>query len=182
MIAPACPVPDVAAAEAVAVLMTEVSEGRLTAATMADRAAQRCREVFGQCDGPADPLWPVHVELCRAVLGHSGLPAGELAQWLSVARNRENPGSAGTSPCASVSSLSGPLSPDLGGAHADARAGVKHVVPQIDTVDAVDAVDAVDDDEFADVPDEVLDEAETAALAVIDRYRQNQREGETDGR
>ncbi|BBY67767.1 hypothetical protein [Mycolicibacterium helvum] len=176
MTAPARPVPDVAAAEAVAVLMTEVSEGTLTAATMADRAVQRCREVFGQCDGPTDPLWPVHVDLCRAVLGHSGLPAGELAQWLSVARNRENPGGAGTYSPASVSSLSGARSPDSHDAEPDAGAELKRVAPQIDTVDTTD------NDEFADVPEEVLAQAEAAALAVIDRYRRRQREGETDAR
>lgn len=176
MTAPARPVPDIAAAEAVAVLMNEVSDGRLTAATMAERAAQRCRELFGQCDGPTDPLWPVHVDLCRAVLGHGGLPAGELAQWLSVARNRENPGGAGTSPSGSVSSLSGPHSPVSSGADADTATGLKRVAPHIDTVDTVD------NDEFADVPDEVLIEAEAAALAVIDRYREQQREGETDAR
>lgn len=89
MTAPA--VPDLAAAEAVAVLMTGVSEGTLTAATMTEAAVRRCREVFGTCDGPTDPLWPVHVDICRAVLGHGGLPASELAQWLGAARSRENP-------------------------------------------------------------------------------------------
>lgn len=175
MTAPPRPVPDVVAAEAVAVLMTEVSEGRLTAATMADRAVQRCREVFGQCDGPTDPLWPVHVDLCRAVLGHGGLPASELAQWLAVARSRENSGPAVDYPRGSVSSLSGPHSPDSGGANADGDADPKPVAPEADTVDAVD------DDDLADVPREVLAEAEAAALTVIDRYRR-QREAQTDDR
>lgn len=163
--------PDLAAAEAVAVLMTEVSEGRLTAATMADRALQRCREVFGQCDGPTDPLWPVHVDLCRAVLGHGGLPASELAQWLAVARNRENPGSAGASLSGSGSPALDPHSPHSGSADADSEGGLKLVAPQLDTVDTLD------DDEFADVPDEVLIEAEAAALAVIDRYREQTARG-----
>lgn len=174
MTAPARTAPDVAAAEAVAVLMTEVSEGRLTAATMADRAVQRCREVFGQCDGPTDPLWPVHVDLCRAVLGLGGLTASELAQWLSVARNRENPRGAVTSPSTSVSSRSGPHSPDSSGADIDAKFGLKPAATELDTVETVD------NDEFADVPDEVLTEAEAAALAVIDRYRREQREDKTD--
>lgn len=156
MIVPARPTPDLAAAEAVAVLMTEVSEGALTAATMADRAVQRCREVFGQCDGPTDPLWPVHVDLCRAVLGHGGIPASELAQWLAVARNRENPGTAAVYPTAQFSS------------GVDARSlGDGDAEPE-------------DDDDLANVPREVLTEAEAAALAVIDKYRQ--REGETDDR
>jgi hypothetical protein len=145
MTAPARPSPDLAAAEAVAVLMTEVSAGTLTAATMADRAVARCREVFGQCDGPTDVLWSVHVEICRAVLGHGGLPASEVAQFLAVARNRENPGAAADS-TGSVSSALDALSPENG--------------------------DADEDDDLADVPDDVLDEAEAAAMAIIDRYRQ----------
>jgi hypothetical protein len=153
MTTPARLVPDVVAAEAVAVLMTEVSEGRLTAATMADRAAQRCRDVFGQCDGPTDPLWLVHVDLCRAVLGHGGLPASELAQWLAVARCHENPGAAAAEA----------LSLDNGDADPDAD-------PAVDP----------EDDDLADVPRDVLAEAESAALAVIDRFRRQ--EGQHDDR
>jgi hypothetical protein len=153
-------VPDVAAAEAVAVLMTEVSEGRLTAATMADRAVQRCREIFGQCEGPTDPLWPVHVDVCRAVLGHGGLPASELAQWLAVARSHQNSGAAVDYPTARGSYALD--AHNLGNGDAD---------PDV----------ASEDDDLADVPREVLADAEAAALAVIDRYR-CQREGETDGR
>lgn len=174
MTTPARPVPDLAAAEAVAVLMAEVSEGRLTAATMADRAVARCREVFGRCDGPTDPLWPVHVDLCRAVLGHGGLSASELAQWLGVARSRENPGATVDYPTGSGSSLSASHGHGSGGADGEAEAELKPVAPELDTVDTVD-------DDLADVPREVLAEAEAAALAVIDRYRR-QREDETDDR
>ncbi|MGB5111219.1 MAG: hypothetical protein WBO08_06205 [Mycobacterium sp.] len=155
MTAPARPVPDVAAAEAVAVLMTEVSEGRLTAAMMADRAVARCREMFGQCDGPTDVLWSVHLEICRAVLGHAGLPVNEVAQFLAVARNRENPGVAADYSTASVSFGLDAQSP--GNGDADPK-----------------------DDDLVDVPDDVLDEAEAAAMAVIDRYRQ--REARADDR
>lgn len=146
--------PDVAAAEAVAVLMTEVSEGRLTVATMAERAVARCREVFGHCDGPTDPLWPVHVELAREVLGHGGLPAAELAQWTAAARSRENPGAAVD------------YAPTPGSATSDAHS------PEFADPDA-DAADP-----FADVPDDVLDAAEDAALAVIERYRRNREDTE----
>jgi len=169
--APARRTPDVAAADAVAVLMAEVTSGDLTAATMADRAVQRCREVCGQCDGPTDPLWSVHVDLCRAVLGHAGLPASELAQWLAVARNGENPGGAVDGPPGSVSSLSGPYSLDSGGADADVVPMLKAVVAEVDTVDAID-----DDDEFSDVPDDVLDRAEAASMAVIEDYRRQREE------
>lgn len=176
MSAPARPVPDVAAAEAVAVLMTEVSEGRLTASTMADRAAARVREVFGECGGPADPLWPVHVELCRQVLGHGGIPAAELAQWLSVARSRENPAGPGDSPPTPGEPGSGAHSALHGGADAEGETDAKPVARQADTVDTVDTVDHADP--FADVPEDVLDAAEAAALDVIDRYRRQREDTE----
>lgn len=155
--------PDLAAAEAVAVLMNSVSEGRLTAATLAEAAEARCREVLGQCDGPSDPLWPVHVEIARQVLGHGGLPASELAQWLSVARSRENPHASTTTPGDGVSSLSGPHSPDSGDVVTGSDAQSKPVVPEPNTVDTADIL--------ADIPPEVLAKAEVAALAVIEDYR-----------
>jgi hypothetical protein len=163
MTAPARRVPDLAAAEAVAVLMTEVSEGMLTAATMTEAAVRRCREVFGTCDGPTDPLWPVHVDLCRAVLGHGGLSASELAQWLGVARSRENPHAGCGYPSAQVSPLSRAHGPDSGDAEPDAETEPRFVVPEVDTVDTSDIL--------ADIPPEVLVEAEAAALAVIENYR-----------
>ena len=131
--------PDPDAVDAVAVLMRQVAEGTLTGGAMARRAAQRCAEVFGQCDGPTDPLWPAHVEICRAVLGFGGLAAAELAQWLAVARNRENPEKATLHPPATDAADSEPYSSD--------------------------------DDDLADIPRDVLAEAEAAAWAIIVRYR-----------
>ncbi|OBF93051.1 hypothetical protein A5773_20095 [Mycobacterium sp. 852014-52450_SCH5900713] len=168
-------VPDPDAVDAVAVLMTEVSEGRLTADTMADRAAARVREVFGQCDGPADPLWPVHVDLCRQVLGHGGLPAAELAQWLSVARSRENPSRPGDYPLAPGETGSGELSAQYGGADAEAEAEAKPVARQADTVDAMDAVD--DDDETIEVPDELADQIKAL---IAQHHREHPRPREDD--
>lgn len=165
MSAPARPVPDLAAAEAVAVLMTGVGEGTLTAATMAEAAVGRCREVFGQCDGPTDPLWPVHVEVCRAVLGHGGIAASELAQWLAVARSRENPHAGTATPADPVSPLDGPHSPDSGDAERDADRRPESVAAEPNTVDTTDIL--------TDIPPEVLAEAEAAALAVIETYRRD---------
>lgn len=157
------PVPDLAAAEAVAVLMTGVSEGRLTAATMAEAAETRCREVFGTCDGPTDPLWSVQIEIARQVLGHGGIPASELSQWLSVARSRENPCAGTTTPGDPVSSLYGPPSRELGDAVPGSDAQPKSVAAEPNTVDTADIL--------ADIPPGVLAEAEEAALAVIEEYR-----------
>lgn len=54
--------------------------------------------------------------------------------------------------------------------------------PTEDDASADPDADAADGDPFADVPDDVLAEAEAAALAVIDRYRHQQREDQTDDR
>ncbi len=141
------------AVDAVAVVMRRVAEGTLTGAAMASRAAQRCSEVFAVCDGPTDPLWPAHVAICRAVLGFGGLPAAELAQWLAVARNRENPEGANLYPPApdSDSEPYRAAQTDVG-VHDDANADGQA-------------------DDLADISRDVLAEAEAAAWAVIDRYR-----------
>lgn len=161
--------PDPDAVNAVAVLMREVAEGRLTGAAMAGRAAQRCSEVFGQCDGPTDPLWPAHVEICRSVLGFGGLPAAELSQWLAVARNRENPEAATLHPLA-PSSTDCERCRNYDGVDDAADPEPKPVVPEVDTLDTLDTL--------ADIPRDVLAEAEAAAWAVIDRYRRQREAGD----
>jgi hypothetical protein len=162
--APHLAIPDVNAVDAVAVLMRGVQEGSLTGAVMADRAVQRCREVFGQCDGLTDPLWPVHVDMCRAVLGFGGLSAAELAQWLAVARNRENPDAVALAPPAPASSVSESYSGLYAGP--DNKPEPESIAAELDTVDALDTL--------ADVPREVLAEAEAAAWAVIEQWRQRE--------
>lgn len=154
------------AVDAVAVLMRQVAEGTLTGAAMADRAAQRCYEVFAGCDGPTDPLWPAHVAIARSVLGFGGLPAAELSQWLAVARNRENPEGSTLCPPALSSSCSKPYSRECHDVGGDAGSDSKPFAPKSETVDTMDALDTL-----ADLPRDVLAEAEAAAWAVIDRYR-----------
>ena len=45
-----------------------------------------CSTLLGNVTGPDDPLWPLQVEVCRAVLAAGGIPADELSEWLAVAR------------------------------------------------------------------------------------------------
>jgi len=170
--------PDPDAVDAVAVLMRQVAEGSLTGAGLADRAAQRCAEVFAYCDGPTDPLWPVHVEITRAVLGFGGLPAAELAQWLAVARQRENPDAATIPPPAPASAVSvddsdhyGAVADDL---TSDTGTETETVAAEVDSVDTT-----AQEDSLADVPRDVLAEAEAAAWSVITRWRRDQQEAGT---
>lgn len=157
--------PDLGAAEAVAVLMTEVAEGTLTAATMADRAAGRCHQMFGAVAGSEDPLWPVQLDVTRQVLGRGGISAAELAQWLSAARSRENPGGATDCPSAPVSLLTEAHGGQSGDADDDTEVDAGSAAAEVDSVDTTDTL--------AGIPDSVLIRAEAAALTVIETYRQN---------
>jgi hypothetical protein len=159
--------PDPDAVDAVAVLMRQVAEGTLTGAVIASQAAQRCREVFAVCDGPSDPLWPAHVEICRSVLGFGGLPAAEVAQWLAVARNREDPAGSTLRPPALNSSDREPYNREHASVDDDADPEPKPVVSEVDTLDTL-----------GDLPRGVLAEAEAAAWAVIERYRRQREAGD----
>lgn len=64
----------------------DVAEGRMDPAELDAVAVAECRELFGRVEGPADPLWDLHVDVARQVLGLDGIPVDELAEWLAVAR------------------------------------------------------------------------------------------------
>ncbi|ORL76415.1 hypothetical protein [Prescottella equi] len=71
---------------AVMTVARDVAEGRVTVDELAAVAAAECRDLFAAVVGPQDPLWPLHVEVARQVLAAGGIPAGELTEWLAVAR------------------------------------------------------------------------------------------------
>ncbi|OHU35531.1 hypothetical protein BKG80_22405 [Mycobacteroides chelonae] len=134
----------------------DVSDGKLDPATMEAQLVTELRELFGTVVGAGDPLWDLQVQVASGVLAAGGIEANELSEWAAVAHRRENPdapseaavpiGGADTPPEA-ISSGSGELSPESEPA----------------------------DDDFADVPREVLAEAERVAMAVIDQWREANR-------
>lgn len=147
-------VTDADVVEAAYGVLGELTEGTLSGATAQQRAAEVCRSTFGVVGtGPDDPLWALHTDVVRQFLGAGGLTATELTEWLAVQRHRET-GDTGADPS----------------------------TPTLDDASTGPDIDAADDDPLADVPDDVLAEAEAAALAVIDRYRHEQGEGETNNR
>lgn len=76
-------------AEAIKAAMSvaaDLSTGSLTEADLADVAVAECRALVGEVVGPDDPLWPLQVEIARAVLARGGVPENELTEWLAVAR------------------------------------------------------------------------------------------------
>lgn len=78
----------------------DVAEGKLAPAALDAAVADECRELFGTVVGPADPLWPLHGEVCRQYLALGGLSVDELSEWLAVARSRVPGGSGAVRPSA----------------------------------------------------------------------------------
>lgn len=76
---------------AAASVARDVTEGRVSTVDLETVAADECRELFGVVAGPSDPLWSLHVDIARQVLGLGGVPADEIQEWLAVARHRATP-------------------------------------------------------------------------------------------
>lgn len=163
-------VTDADVVESAYAVLGELTGGTLSGAAVELRAVETCRQMVGTVAGPDDPLWSVQLDIARQVLGLGGVPADELTEWLSAARSRENPAGAEDCPSASVSSLTEAHGLGNGGPDADAEGDPNAFARQVDSVDAMDT------DDLADLPDEVLAEAEAAAYAVITRYRRQRQE------
>jgi hypothetical protein len=67
----------------------DVAAGKLDPADLDRAALDECRALFGNVCGPGDPLWELHVEIARTVLGLGGIPSNELQEWLAVQRRRD---------------------------------------------------------------------------------------------
>ncbi len=72
-----------------AAVAREAAEGRLSPAALDEAVADECRALFGVVAGPADPLWPLHVDVMRQALAAGALSADELSEWAAVIRRRE---------------------------------------------------------------------------------------------
>lgn len=70
----------------------DTAEGRLDPAELQQQAVAELRALVVTVAGPDDPVWPVQLDVCRAVLVHGGIPADELDEWAAVARHREGGG------------------------------------------------------------------------------------------
>lgn len=82
--------PKVLAVQAAMDVAEAVAGGTLNASALEAAAVAECRQLFAHVAGPGDPLWELHVDIARQVLGvGGGIPAGELAEWLAVTRSAE---------------------------------------------------------------------------------------------
>lgn len=78
------------AVEAAMSIAQDVTDGRIAPADLEAQALTECRRLFGRVAGPGDPLWGLHVEVCRQVLQvGGGIPADELAEWAAVEAARD---------------------------------------------------------------------------------------------
>ncbi len=71
-------------------VLEEINAGTLTGAQLETHAAEVMRREFGTVGGEDDPLWPVHLDVCRQFLAAGGLTSGELREWLAVQLRSEN--------------------------------------------------------------------------------------------
>ena len=79
-----------AAVTAALAIAEDVTAGHLDVTTLDALALEECRTLFARVVGPEDPLWDVHVDVCRQVLAvGGGVPVGELAEWVAVYRAAE---------------------------------------------------------------------------------------------
>ena len=83
----------------------DLADGRIDAADLEQEVVETCRALFSTVVGENDPLFELQTEVARRVLAVGGIPANEQAEWLAVARNREqspNTPPAPTSPPESI--------------------------------------------------------------------------------
>lgn len=135
----------------------DVSDGRLDPATLERQMVEELHELVGSVVGEDDPLWPLQLDVARGVLAAGGLDASELSEWAAVARRRENP---------DTEALSAPV--PIGGADTPPEAnssGSGELSPENDAAD----------DDFADLPPSVIKEAEQAAMAIVNEWREANR-------
>lgn len=141
------------AIEAAMSVADDVAQGRLDPEHLEQQAFAELQALVGTVVGAGDPLWDLQVQITSGVLAAGGLDASELSEWAAVARRRENPDA---EPLSAVVSIVGADTPQP----ASSDASVAHS-PESDAPD----------DDFSDVPRDVLKEAERAALAVINEWR-----------
>lgn len=67
----------------------DLAEGVVSPSRLDAEAVTLGRELVGMVVGSDDPLWALQLEVARGVLAAGGVAAGELAEWLAVARARE---------------------------------------------------------------------------------------------
>lgn len=88
--------------EAAMSVAEDISAGRLDPVQLEADVVTVCRQLFSDVAGPDDPLWPLQIEVTRAVLARHGRPAAEVAEWVSAARRAEaddgGPGAPGREP------------------------------------------------------------------------------------
>ena len=81
-----------AAVDAAMAVAADVADGRVDATDLEQAVVEECRRLFGTVIGPDDPVWELHVQVCRAVLAVGGVAADELAEWAAVQARAEETG------------------------------------------------------------------------------------------
>lgn len=135
----------------------DIAEGHLDPVQLEQQAVAELQALVGTVVGAGDPLWPLQIQIASGVLAAGGIPTDELAEWLAVQRRRDNPEAAEA--LSAVVSIVGTDTPP------EARSSASGTLsPENDAAD--------DDDDFSDVPSDVIAEAEAAAMGIINEWRE----------
>lgn len=81
--------PKAAGIKAAMAVARDIADAKLDPADLTAEFVADARSLFGVVVRPDDPLWPLQLDVARQVLDLGGVPADELAEWLTVARRRE---------------------------------------------------------------------------------------------
>ena len=137
----------------------DVAQGHLDPERLESQLTEELRDLFVVVVGPEDPLWPIQTDVARQVVSRGGIPTDELSEWLAVQHRRENPD-------ASSETLSAPVPID--GADTPPEVSSSGSGPHSPESDPAD-------DDFADLPPSVIKEAEQAAMAIVNEWREANR-------
>ncbi|MDM2099593.1 flagellar hook-length control protein [Mycobacteroides abscessus] len=143
------------AIEAAMSVANDVASGKLDPEHLEQQAVTELRDLVGTVVGEDDPLWPLQVQIANGVLAAGGVPTDELSEWLAVQRRRDG---VETEPLSAPVPIDGTDTPPEVSSSASGT-----LSPENDAAD--------DDDDFSDVPREVIKEAERAAWAIINEWR-----------
>lgn len=80
------------AVKAAMAVAEDITSGKLTPEAMDAQVCTECRQLYGTVTGPGDPLWDMHVDITRQVLGLDGIPVDELAEKVAAARQSRQHG------------------------------------------------------------------------------------------
>lgn len=116
-------------------IASDTADGKLSPTDLVSQAVAEMRSLVGEVVGPDDPAWSLQVDIARGVLAADGIPVDELAEWLSVARQRAGEPVSTSDPDEAPPERVSTASDELGPENGDSEPDVEHeTAPPVLTV------------------------------------------------